>query len=165
MTSPRQPRPRQPRPRRHRTRLPQPRRRWVRLRRQPPDPATARRYLWFCLIRFLVLGAIAATVFTAADPPGTARPFVAACATAAASCLTLSLAAATGLARRPLPALVLAAFAGWVLGVLLTVAVTVVEGGPAWGTLLVGCLVLLASRPPLMLRDRLADAPEARLRG
>ncbi|MBB4701254.1 hypothetical protein [Sphaerisporangium siamense] len=120
--------------------------------------ATARRYLWFCLIRFLVLGAIAATafLFTAADVPGTAKPFVAACATATASCLVLSLAAGTGLARRPVPALVLPALALWAAGVLFTVAVAVNEGGRAWGTLLIGGLVLLASRPPLMLRNHLA---------
>lgn len=132
----------------------------IRLQRHPPNPAIARRYLWFCLIRFLVLGAIAATVFffTTADLPDMAKPFVAACATATASCLMLSLAAAMGLARRPLPALVLLALALWAFGLLLTIAIAVNEGGRAWGTLLIGCLVLLASRPPLMLRNYLANS-------
>ncbi|SDJ03658.1 hypothetical protein [Nonomuraea jiangxiensis] len=136
-----------------------PRSPWARPRRHPPDPAITRRYLWFCLIRFLVLGAIAATVFlfTTAGVPDPAKPFVAACATATASCLALSLAAATGLARRPLPALVPLALALWGLGVLTTIVITVDEGGRAWGTLLIGCLILLASRPPLALRTHLAN--------
>ncbi|TDD94644.1 hypothetical protein [Actinomadura rubrisoli] len=136
----------------------------VRLHRTPPNPAVVRRYLWLCLVRFAAVGIIASAVFifVVDDFPRTMLPFLAACVTATVSCALLVVISAMGLMNRPVPPLVLFAVGTWVVGLLAAFAATVAGEGGGWGAFVVGCVVMVAARPPLMLRNYLAALSSGR---
>ncbi|WP_329084458.1 MULTISPECIES: hypothetical protein [unclassified Streptosporangium] len=55
-----------------------------------------------------------------------------------------------------MPALPVLAFVAWAGGAIAALGTATVQGGGAWPMFFLGVLVLLAARPPLMLKNHLA---------
>lgn len=130
------------------------------LHRHPPDAQVARRYLLLCSVRFLATGGLAAVpvVLAASDLGRATLPLFVACAVVAVSSLLLVVASASALIDRhwAVPALPVLAFAVWTAGVLATLATATLGGDDAWLMFALGAVILLAARPPLMLKNYLS---------
>ncbi|MFI6237716.1 hypothetical protein ACIBD9_29490 [Micromonospora sp. NPDC050784] len=133
----------------------------IRLNRHPLDARMARNGVVLGLFFFLTIGAVCSVLvyLVVTDEPGSglaSDPTFTAGAVGALSCLLMVIATATALLNRrwATPALVVLAFCGWVVGVIVVVVVSGGEVDPETFGLVI---LLLAARPRLMLRNYLAS--------